>query len=96
MTQHPQPADVFAFVEVSDSTLQFDRNTKTVFYAREGIEEFWIVDLNILSVEVYRSPSPESYRDVQVFQKGELVKFQAFAEMTFKVEELVPFLGENR
>ena len=93
-TQHPQPADVFALVEVSDSTLQFDRGTKAVLYAREGIEELWIIDLNASSVEVYRSPSSEGYRDVQVLQKGELVAFQAFAEMTFRVEELVTFSGE--
>ncbi|MEL7086314.1 MAG: Uma2 family endonuclease [Cyanobacteria bacterium J06597_1] len=85
-TQHPQPVEVFALVEVSDSSLPFNRNTKAVLYAREGIGEFWIVDLNAPSLEVYRSPSSEGYRDVRMLRKGELVAFQAFAEMPFKVE----------
>ena len=44
---HPRAADVLLLVEVADSSLDYDMNTKVPFYARAGIREVWIVDLAI-------------------------------------------------
>jgi Uma2 family endonuclease len=38
-------ADMLLVIEVSDSTLRFDRDVKTPFYARHDVPEAWIVDL---------------------------------------------------
>jgi Uma2 family endonuclease len=46
-------------VEVSDSSLEYDRSTKGSLYARAGIPEFWIVNLINLQLEVYRKPQPD-------------------------------------
>ena len=46
LNEHPKPADVLALVEVSDSTIEYDRTEKAFLYARAGIQELWIVDLN--------------------------------------------------
>ncbi len=86
---HPRPKDVIALVEVSDSTIQYDRETKAPLYAREGIQELWIVDLNELAIEVYRSPSSTIYQNLQTFQRGESLAFQAFPDMLFEVERLL-------
>jgi len=74
---HPQPEDVLAVVEVSDSSIDYDRGVKAPLYAGEGIQELWIIDLNVLAVEVYRLPSSQGYQQVQTFQPGESVAFQA-------------------
>ena len=42
---HPGPADVLLIVEVADSTLRFDRDTKVPLYAVHGIAEMWLLDL---------------------------------------------------
>ena len=86
---HPQPADVLALIEVSDSTVKSDRTTKALLYARVGIRELWIVDLNALAIEVLRSPSPEGYQDVQTLKPGQSLVFQALPETTFKVEQIL-------
>jgi Uma2 family endonuclease len=44
--RHPQPEDVFLLVEISDTTLERDQEEKLPVYARAGIAEVWIVDLN--------------------------------------------------
>jgi Uma2 family endonuclease len=49
---HPQTA--LLAVEVSDSTLSFDRTVKSRLYARTGIDEYWILDLKGRCLEVYR------------------------------------------
>ena len=50
------PADVLLAVEVSDTTLRFDRGYKAGLYARLGFKEVWIVDLNGRRVELRRGP----------------------------------------
>ena len=40
------PDDVLLAIEVAQSSLAYDRNVKAALYARRGIAEYWIVDLN--------------------------------------------------
>jgi Uma2 family endonuclease len=58
---HPGAADVFLLVEVSETSLAYDRNTKLSLYARFGVPEVWIVDLVGGAVEVYREPKEGAY-----------------------------------
>lgn len=63
-TQHdgaPTPATTLLVVEVSDTTLTYDRDTKLPLYAEAGIPEVWIVNLEARQVEVYRTPSGLDY-----------------------------------
>src|SRR5262245_40600990 len=54
---HPsRPALV---VEVSDSSLGFDREHKGSLYARAGLVDYWIVNLMDRVLEVYRDPVPD-------------------------------------
>jgi Uma2 family endonuclease len=50
------PATAVLVVEVADTTAEFDRARKGPMYARAGIPEYWIVDLNLATVDVYRQP----------------------------------------
>jgi Uma2 family endonuclease len=43
---HPGPSDILLLIEVSDTTLRFDREVKVPVYAQAGVPEVWIVDLN--------------------------------------------------
>ncbi len=58
---HPLPADVLLLIEVSDSTLRYDRDRKMPLYARHGIPEVWIFDLQNGELHVYRSPQDGAY-----------------------------------
>lgn len=63
-TRLPTVKDVLLLIEVSDSTLRYDRETKTPIYARHGVPEVWIVDVNGRQVLRYREPALEGYRQV--------------------------------
>jgi Uma2 family endonuclease len=56
---HPTTADLV--VEVADSSLGFDTNDKKLLYARAGIREYWVVDINGRSLLVYRDPQGGDY-----------------------------------
>ncbi len=54
------PARPVLVVEVSDSSLRFDREDKGSLYARARVPEYWIVNLIDRVVEVYRDPGPDA------------------------------------
>lgn len=54
--RHPGPAEVLLVIEVADATLSRDRGIKLRSYARAGIVQYWIVNLEGRSVEVHREP----------------------------------------
>jgi Uma2 family endonuclease len=58
---HPKAADVSLVVEVSDTTLRFDLDQKLLLYARAGIPELWVVDLETRVVHVQREPAVSGY-----------------------------------
>jgi Uma2 family endonuclease len=87
--RHPQPKDVFAVVEVSDTTVEFDRTVKIPLYAQEEIPEAWIVDLKAQTVEVYREPSAEGYLEVQTFHRGQSLRFQSLPDAVFFVDQIL-------
>jgi Uma2 family endonuclease len=51
---HPTMADLV--VEVADSSFNFDTNEKRLIYAKAGIREYWVVDINGRRLLVYRNP----------------------------------------
>jgi len=58
---HPGPGDVLLVIEVAETTLVFDRTIKAPLYARHGIPEYWIVDLEGGRLERYREPHELAY-----------------------------------
>ncbi|CAN5876112.1 Uma2 family endonuclease [soil metagenome] len=78
----PEPADILLIVEVSKSTLLYDRTVKLELYARAGIPEFWLLNLNKLQLEVYRNPDAEEvrYRELTTYDEGRTAAPGAFAE----------------
>jgi Uma2 family endonuclease len=59
-------ADILLVVEVSDSTLRFDRDIKMPLYARHGIPEAWIVDVQHRELRVCRAPRDGNYLEQNI------------------------------
>jgi Uma2 family endonuclease len=55
---HPDASDVLLAVEVSDSSLRYDRITKSRLYARHGVVEYWVVEAGATRLHRFRSPEP--------------------------------------
>ncbi len=85
-TAHPIPSEVLLLVEVSDSTIDFDRDVKVPNYARSGIPEVWLWDLEANCLEVYREPTANGYTSIQRFERGEIVSPLAFPDFQVSVD----------
>ncbi len=62
--ERPKPDDVLLLVEVASSSLSIDRGKKLDIYARSGIRDYWIADLDKGEWIVHREPSAGQYRQV--------------------------------
>lgn len=60
-------------VEIADTTLAYDRSTKRVLYARNGIPEYWLANLIQGVLEVYRHPQGLDYLERRILGKGEML-----------------------
>ena len=87
---HPVPADVLLLIEVSDTTLRFDVATKTPLYAKAGIVEAWVVDVENAAVQVFRDPNTSGYRTSFTVAGGERVSARAMPGVGVTVSELFP------
>jgi Uma2 family endonuclease len=81
--------DTLLVVEVADSSLVKDRDTKIPIYAASGISESWLIDLNADKIWVYRRPSPRGYQDVRSYRRGDSIAPEAFPEISFQVDEIL-------
>jgi Uma2 family endonuclease len=70
--RHPGAADVLLLVEVSETSLGYDRGTKVPLYAKFGVPEVWIVDLWGAAIEVYREPAGDAYAVAERLTSGSL------------------------
>jgi Uma2 family endonuclease len=86
----PAPEDVALIVEVSDTTLTYDKNVKLPRYAEAGIAEAWLVDLNSETIEVHSGPGPGGYRKTTRFTRGERVESATVRGLAFDASEALP------
>ena len=84
------PTNPVLVIEVSDTTLSYDRNTKARIYARAGIADYWILDVQGEVLEVYRNPVNGKYDPKEVYRKGESVAPLAAPQSPLLVDDLLP------
>ncbi|PYN96054.1 MAG: hypothetical protein DMD91_23010 [Candidatus Rokuibacteriota bacterium] len=91
------PADPVLVVEVSLTSLDFDRVHKSSLYARAGRPEYWIVDLVDRALEVRRAPAPSpsapygwDYGSVEVLRPGDSARPLAAPAAQIAVADLLP------
>lgn len=73
-------------IEVSDSTLAYDRGTKLPLYAAAGIPEAWIVDLNVGTIERHTAPGATGYRQTLRAERGEKIASLTVPEVVIPVD----------
>ncbi len=59
---HPGAEDTLLIIEVGATTARYDREVKAPLYARHGIPELWLIDLQAGMVTLLREPEGGEYR----------------------------------
>ncbi len=85
---HPTTADLI--IEVADSSLDYDTNEKRLLYARAGIRDYWVVDINGRRLLVDRDPRGGDYTTQQALGPADAVSPLAAPAATVRVADLLP------
>lgn len=90
LKRHPLPEEIYLVIEVADSSVAYDREDKGPAYARRGVREYWILNLDDNVLEVFRDPAGESYRDTRTLRPDETIAPLAFPDVEVRVGDFLP------
>ena len=85
----PRPIDVLLLIEVADTSLSYDRRVKVPLYAKVGILEIWVMDVENRLIYVYRNPVNGKYQETLVMKPGDTITPVTFSEILVKVDEII-------
>lgn len=77
-------------IEVAESSLSYDLNTKAPLYAEVGVPEYWVVNLVDRELVVFRSPAQGRYRERTSYRVEDTVAPEAWPDVEIEVSELFP------
>jgi len=91
------PTSALLIVEISETTVSYDRGRKGSLYAAAGIQDYWIVNLVDRQLEVYRNPIADAnepsgfrYQDQTLLRVGDVVAPLAKTGAAVAVADLLP------
>jgi Uma2 family endonuclease len=85
---HPYAEDIYWLIEISNRTLTKDLEIKTVTYARNGIPEYWVVDLKNKQLIVHTQPDKDKYLQIVTYNKGTITP-QAFPNCQIPLNKIL-------
>ncbi len=90
----PDQHDVLLVVEVSVSSLRYDRGRKLAAYARTGVPEVWIVNMIDRQVERYADLRNGTYAAVDQLRRGATIAPRAFSEDAIAISDFLASSGD--
>ena len=90
LEHHPTPDEIFLIIEVADATLNYDLKRKSQLYAKAKILEYWVIDVRLCQVHVFREPVQKTYRQKSVLASDASVALIAFPDVIISVRDFFP------
>jgi Uma2 family endonuclease len=84
---NPTPADTLLVIEISDTSLRYDREVKVPLYAAHGVPEVWLIDLRHRRLELFRDPGPDGYRQILRPDPSQVVAPLLLPHLELRVQE---------
>ncbi|MBD2357882.1 Uma2 family endonuclease [Tolypothrix sp. FACHB-123] len=86
---HPTPSEIFLIIEVADTSLKYDTEVKASIYAKSGIVDYWVLDVNRRKLHVYRLPSPQGYQSETILAENVEISPLVFPDCMITVREML-------
>jgi Uma2 family endonuclease len=87
--RHPRPGEVLLLVEVSDSTVEYDRNKKMPLYAEAEIPEVWLVNVQNETVEIHTRPRGGVFSLIRVLRSGDTIQSEIVPNLEVEVDKIL-------
>ena len=75
-------------VEVADTSLEYDLDTKAGVYAAHGVREYWVINARTLATRIHRQPAPSGYGDAGEVAADTKLTPQAAPELAVCLNDL--------
>lgn len=91
MNSHPTPKDVLLIIEVSDSSVAYDRNVKIPKYAQAGVPEVWQVNLVYGLIDTFGDLDPTTirYRAMRRYSRGQQIVPTLLTDVVLEVGDIL-------
>jgi Uma2 family endonuclease len=86
---HPGPADILLIVEIAQTSIDYDRDFKGPFYARNAVHEYWLADLNEKVLKCFSTPRNGAYQTVRQYERGQSVAPLLLPDCVIPVDDLL-------
>lgn len=95
LSAHPSAIDILLVIEIADSTLKYDQETKLSLYAEAGINNYWIFNLVDNHLEVYSNFFQDNqgnygYRSKQIILSNETINIPNFDDLNLDLSLIFP------
>lgn len=95
LSAHPAPNDVLLVIEISDSTLSYDREVKLSLYAEAGISDYWIFNLFDNQLEAHSEPFQNSqgnfgYQNRRIVLPNKAIVLPCFPDLSLDLSRVFP------
>ncbi len=99
LSAHPTPLDILLVIEIADSTLKYDQETKLPLYAEAGISDYWIFNLVKNHLETYSEPYQDSqgnfgYSVKRIVLPNQAIALPYFPDLSLDLSKVFPGMGE--
>ncbi len=99
LSAHPTPLDILLVIEIADSTLKYDQETKLPLYAEAGISDYWIFNLVKNHLETYSEPYQDSqgnfgYSVKRIVLPNQAIALPCFPDLSLDLSKIFPGMGE--
>ena len=90
--RHPKGQELSLLIEVADTTVRHDATTKRDLYARAGVPEYWVLDLNARRLIVHRGLEADKgqYSSIQSFKEDEAFAIDSHPGQSVSISSLLP------
>lgn len=88
--RRPEASDLLLAVEVSDTTLAWDRRRKLPLYAAHGVPAVWIVNVRARGIDAHTGLADRRYATARTYSSGDAVPIAGFPELLVPVDEVFP------
>jgi Uma2 family endonuclease len=86
---HPTPSEIYLIVEVADTCVGIDCETKVEIYSRSGIVDYWVLDVNDRQLHIFREPSQNGYQSHIILGDDASISLLLFPTVTVAVREML-------
>lgn len=86
---HPTASEVYLIVEIADTTVKSDCEAKAKSYAKSGIADYWVVNVNNRQLHVFREPAPDGYQSEVILLENSTISPLAFPSVSLTISEML-------